>query len=317
MTKYHYNPETGKSGRCTAEVKECPLTSQYADGQVAHFDSKAECDAFGEKVLAAQHEFEASKTLQKPQEPENSTGNTSKPSSSTSTQVVLHADDTTMFRGPMVPTPDTEKMIDDKREQYVRYVVDSCEASLKEYNHGGFNDTQLRSEALKRASEIMVHNFSNDTAIMPDHYKKMFTETPMESATEESVALNEKQLRSMMKERVELQRMNNSYALKNVVDVMNEEAQDTEDYDNVFFQVRPQSNAIDVISAYPKGQHGWQDERPLVAIDNITYTAYPVKNDGQPDFDNGVDASSWNQKHVIPLFDRVKNRSLSGTYDNL
>ena len=64
-TTYHYNPKTGKSGRCTASVKDCPLVSQYADGQVAHFDSKKDCDAFGEKVLAAQYEFEMKRTLQK------------------------------------------------------------------------------------------------------------------------------------------------------------------------------------------------------------------------------------------------------------
>ena len=65
MTKYHYNPATGKSGRCTANTKPCPLVSQYADGEVAHFDSKQDCDAFGEKVLAAQYEFEMKRTLQK------------------------------------------------------------------------------------------------------------------------------------------------------------------------------------------------------------------------------------------------------------
>lgn len=65
MTKYHFNPATGKSGRCTASVKDCPLVKQYADGQVAHFDTKAECDAFGEKVLEAQYEFEMKRTLQK------------------------------------------------------------------------------------------------------------------------------------------------------------------------------------------------------------------------------------------------------------
>lgn len=34
---------------------------------------RKDCDAFGEKVIAAQHEFEANKTLQKPKQ---STGNT-------------------------------------------------------------------------------------------------------------------------------------------------------------------------------------------------------------------------------------------------
>ena len=62
---YHFNPSTGKSGRCTASVKECPLAKQYADGQVSHFESKKDCDAFGEKVLEAQYEFEMKRTLQR------------------------------------------------------------------------------------------------------------------------------------------------------------------------------------------------------------------------------------------------------------
>lgn len=65
MTKYHFNPATGKSGRCTAEVQTCPVGELYEGGVSPHFDTKADCEAFGEQVLEAQHEFEMNQRLQR------------------------------------------------------------------------------------------------------------------------------------------------------------------------------------------------------------------------------------------------------------
>ena len=140
-TKYHYNPATGKSGRCTASVKDCPLTSQYADGQVAHFETKKEYDAFGEKVLAAQYEFEMKRTLQR-KEQEYATAKLN--------YDLLHSDNT--LKSQHENSTETTRA----QEEFDRINAEQSK------NPMGFLPKSLEESAIKNSSAVIITHKPSD-----------------------------------------------------------------------------------------------------------------------------------------------------------
>lgn len=263
MTKYHFNPETGKSGPCTAEIKECPLVSQYADGQVAHFETKKDCDAFGEKVIAAQHEFEANKTLQKPKQ---STGNTvyppglseDKPISDSSKKNLLTVRESSIKSEAMGRTGDIMKL---------RGMV------ATQYNFNAAEQDALHNMALEQADALY-----RDANISP--YSTMTLYYQPNTATKTGNNKSFESLRNIQRKRIAKIADTGSSASLALSSQYNESAKKGENY-----YVKPCGDGVDAIMKATKDGNT-TNVRPYKVIDNITNTVYSPGGDGVVTFYN-------------------------------